>query len=146
MTNYKPSKEILEKYASVMINYACAGGKGIKKGDVVLLQVPECAKDFLVELRNAVLKSGGNPIIQYLPDDMSKAYFDLASDEQLSFFPDKYLKGIIDQIDHRVYVIADTDKYELKDVDPKKIMMRQKSFEQYRKWMDAKENEGKYSW
>jgi hypothetical protein len=33
--SYTPSKQILDKYADVMVNFALGGGKGIKKGDVV---------------------------------------------------------------------------------------------------------------
>ena len=87
--NYQPSKEILDKYASVLVNYGLNGCKGIKKGDVVLLQVPECAKPLLVSLRNTVLKAGAHPIVQYLPDDMQREFYSLANESQLRFFPEK---------------------------------------------------------
>lgn len=143
---YQPEERILENYAKVMINFAPWKGKGIKKGDTVLLQVPECAKPMLRHLRNQVLKSGGYPIIQYLPDDMSKDYFEIASEEQISHFPEKYLKGKVDEVDVSIYVIANTNRYELKDVDPKKIMLRQKSMKQYIEWRNEKENNGKFFW
>ena len=87
---YQPSKETLNKYANVLINFALNAGKGVKKGDVVLLQVPECAKPLLVSLRNTVLKAGAHPIVQYLPDDMQREFYSLANENQLSFFPEKY--------------------------------------------------------
>ena len=80
---FKPTEKELEKYANVLVNFALNDFKGIKKGDVVSVQVPECAKPMLIHLRRAVLKAGGNPIIQYLPDDVSREYFELAKDEQL---------------------------------------------------------------
>ena len=141
-----PSPEILDKYADVMVNFAPWGCKGIKKGDVVLLQVPEVAKPMLVALRRAVLKAGGHPIVQLLPDDMAREFFELASDEQLEFFAEKLLKGKSEQIDVSIYVIADTDKKELAGVDPKKIMLRSKSMKQYRDWLNTKENDGRFSW
>lgn len=38
---YVPNEKILEKYADVLVNFALGGGKGVKKGEVVFLQVPE---------------------------------------------------------------------------------------------------------
>ena len=143
---YQPSKEILDKYADLLVNFALNSGKGIKKRDVVLLQVPESAKPMLVALRRAVLKAGGNPIMQFLPDDISREFYELASEEQLKFFPAKYLKGRVDEIDHRIYIIADKDMHELEGIDPWKIMVSQKASKPYSDWLDEKENKGKYTW
>lgn len=143
---YVPSQEILDKYADVLINFALNGGEGIKKGEVVFLQVSEVAKPLLISLRRAVLQAGAIPIIEYAPDDMSREYFELASDEQLQYFPDKYLKGKVDQADHFVSIISETDKHELEGVDPRKIMMRGKAFEPYKNWRVDKENRGELTW
>ncbi|MCX8008118.1 MAG: aminopeptidase [Patescibacteria group bacterium] len=143
---YHPSDDILEKYANVLIHFALGGGNGIKKRDVVFLQVPECAKPILIHLRRAVLKSEGFPIIQYLPDDITRDFFEYANDEQLAFFPDKYLKGKVDQMDHVVHILAETNKHELEGIDPKKIMITQQAMKPYKDWRDQKENEGKLTW
>lgn len=143
---FTPSKKILEKYANVLINFALNSGKGIKKGEVVLLQVPESAKLLLKELRIAVLKSGGFLITQYLPEGLTRDYYEHASDEQLKFFPDKYLRGKIDQVDHIVSVIADTNPFELKGVDPKKIMLSGLTSKPYSDWRNEKESKGKLTW
>ena len=105
---YTPSEEVLEKYADVLINFALGEGKGIKKGEVVFLQVPESAKPLLKALRIAVFKAGGNPITNYIPDDLSRDFFDYADDKQIKFFPAKYLKGKIDEMDHVVSIVAQT--------------------------------------
>lgn len=143
---YQPSNEILEKYANVLVNFALNDGNGINKGDAVNIQVPECAKPILEPLRNAVLKAGGHPIIQYLPDGVSRGLFENASDEQLSFFADKLLKGKIDQLDHNISIIAEVDKQELKGIDPKKIMLKQSAAKPFIEWIDEKENAGKFTW
>ena len=143
---YVPSEEILDKYAGLLINFALNSGNGIKKGDVVLLQVPECAKPMLISLRKEVLKAGGNPIIHFIPDDISRDFYELASEEQLKFFPAKYLKGRVDEVDHRVCIIADSDLHELEGINPKKIMISQRAFKPYFEWFDEKENKGKYTW
>jgi len=143
---YHPPKEILKKYSDVLIKFALNNCKGINKGDVVLLQIPECAKDMLIALRKSVLEAGGHPLIVYLPDEIAKEFYELASEEQLNFFPEAYFKGKIDQIDHSVFIIADTDKHELSGIDPKKIMVRTEIMKPFKEWRDKKENEGKFTW
>jgi aminopeptidase len=143
---FKPSDLVLERYARVLVNFALGSGQGIKKGETVFLQIPEVAKRMLVFLRREVLTVGGNPIVQYLPDDMAREFFELASDRQLRFFPKYYLRGRIREADHNIYIIAETDMEELKDIDPKKIMMRNKVFEPYKRWRDLKEDKGKFTW
>ncbi len=143
---YIPDKKILEKYANVLINFALGGGKGVKKGEVVFLQVPESAKPLLVALRKAVLLAQAYPITEYLPDNYMREFFEIANDDQLKFLPKKYLRGRVDEIDHYVGIIAETNKLELKGIDPKKIMARGLAGKFYREWMDEKENKGQFTW
>ncbi|MDA7640720.1 aminopeptidase [Opitutaceae bacterium] len=144
--SYQPSEELLEKYADVMINFALNGGEGVKMGEVVQLRVSEVAKPLLVALRRAVLKAGAYPIIFYTPDDFAREHYELASDEQLSFFPKKFLKGLVDEIDHTVAVLSETDKKELDGIDSGKIMAAQKALKPYMDWRREKEGAGEYTW
>ncbi|MFA4873235.1 MAG: aminopeptidase [Patescibacteria group bacterium] len=141
-----PPRHILEKYAKVLIRFALNSGKGIKKGDVVLLQVSESAKPLYVALRNEVLRAGGTFISQYAPDDVARDYYKLASPEQLRAFPTQYYRGLIDQIDHSVFVAAESDMHELEGIPPKKIMLRHLSLKPYQLWREDKENKGRFTW
>lgn len=143
---YQPSDDILEKYSRLLVDFALGGGTGIRKKEVVFLQVPECAKPMLIHLRRAVLRSGGYPIIQYIPDDIARDYYELASDDQLSFFPDKYLRGKVDEMDHVVAILAETDKHELEGIEPAKLMRSQRAMKPYKEWRDEKENAGRLTW
>jgi len=143
---YQPSTEILDKYADVLVNFALNNGKGIKKGEVVFLQVPESAKPLLISLQKTVLKAGAHALIQYLPDEMSRDFFELASPDQLTFFPSAFLKGRVKQADHFLMVLAETNFHELEGIDPQKIMERSASFKPYKEWRDKKENSGKLTW
>ncbi len=143
---YHPSTEILDKYADVLVNFALNNGKGIKKGEVVFLQVPESAKPLLISLQKTVLKAGAHALIQYLPDEMSRDFFELASPDQLTFFPSAFLKGRVKQADHFLMVLAETNFHELEGIDPQKIMERSASFKPYKEWRDKKENSGKLTW
>jgi len=143
---YQPSQKILNNYADVLVNFALNSGEGIKKGEVVFVQVPESAKPLLISLQRSILKSGAHPIIQYLPDEMSREFFELADDNQLKFFPATFLKGRVKQADHFLMVLAETNYHELEGIDPKKIMERNKVFKPYKDWRDKKENSGKLTW
>lgn len=143
---YHPAKKIIERYADVLVNFALNSGKGVKRGEVVLIQVPECAKPMLIELYSAVLKAGAHPIVQYLPDGMGRQFYELANKDQVKFFPAKHMKGRIEEIDHSIFIIADTDKHELEGIDPKMIMEKSKAFKPYMDWRNKKEGEGKFTW
>jgi len=146
MSKYQPSNEILDRYAKVLVNFALNHGRGLKKGQVVFLQVPESAKPLLVSLQKAVIQSGGHAIIQYLPDEMQKDFFDLASPEQIKFFPAKFLRGKIQEADHFITILAETNLHELEGIDPYKIMDRNSVMKPYLDWRNAKETSGKFSW
>jgi len=148
---FTPSEKILERYADVLVNFALGAGKGIKKGDVVQVVIPEVAKPLYMALNRAIVKSGGHMITQYVPsgtreESSARDFYTLASKEQLSFFAKKYYRGLVDQIDHTINIIADTDMQELAGVDPKKMMQRGVVLKQVRDWRNEKEHKGKYSW
>ena len=143
---YKPSQEILDKYADVLVNFALGSGKGIEKGEVVLLQVPECAKPMLLSLQKAVLKAGGHYIVNYLPDETARNFYELAEDHQLEFFPEKMLRGRVEEMDHMIHIEATTNLKELEGIHPAKILKKDKSHGLYRVWREQKENEGKFTW
>ncbi len=141
-----PSQKILDKYADVLINFALNNGKGVKPGEVVLLRVPECAKPLLKSLYKTVLLAKAHPIIQYSPDEMSRDLFEYGKEKQISFFPKKYYKGLVDEADHLVAVLAETNKKELEGIDSSLIMKRQTAFRPFMQWREEKENKGKFSW
>ena len=146
MNDYKPSPEILQKYAQVLVNFALNSGNGVKKGEVVRLIVNECAKPLYIALRNQVLRSGAIPLTDYQPDDVARQYYELANSDQLKFFPAKFMRGLIDHIDHSIAIISETDKHELEGIDPQKIMTKSRALKPAKDWRDAKENAGKFTW
>jgi aminopeptidase len=143
---YTPKTQILERYADVLINFALGGGAGIKPGEVVLLCVPECARPMLQPLHDAVLKSGGHPIVDIIPDGLQRSFFQLANDDQINYRPMKRLLWTVEDCDHRLYIIAEHEKYELAGIDGGKVMNRFKTIKPYREAMQKKENEGRFTW
>lgn len=144
--SYRPPEKILEKYARVLVNFALNNGQGIKKGEVVFLQVSEAAKPLLIHLRRQALLAGAYPIIQYLPEGLEREFYELAKKDQLIFFPKKYLKGIVEKADHFISVLSETNKYELEGIAPQKILQRSRAFAPYKRWREEKEGRGKLSW
>src|SRR3989338_5315971 len=154
--SYTPSNEILKKYADVLIKFALGGGKGIKKGDVVRVSASESAKPLYLAVCNAVVDAGGHVLAHYGPDDekgdkrrnisVSRYFYENANNEQLKFFPAKYLKGLVDQIDHSVFLLAEKDPRALQGIDPKKIMQRGLALKPFMDWRHQKEWKGKFTW
>ena len=148
---YIPPQELLERYASVLVDFALGGGQGVKPGEVVRVVAPESAKPLYAELRKAVWRAGGHVIGSYQPDDepgmnLSRDFYDLAGEEQLDHFPAAYTRGLIDEMDHQVSVIADSDPHALEGVDPARIMRRGEAMRPLLDWRGEKENEGRFSW
>jgi aminopeptidase len=148
---YIPPQEILGRYAAVLVNFALGGGKGVQPGEVVRVVAPESAKPLYAALQKAVLGAGAHVIGGYQPDDdqqinMSRAFYEAASEQQLDFFPARYMRGLVDQMDHQVSVIASNDPHALDAVDPAKIMRRGESMRPVLDWRGEKENAGRFSW
>lgn len=151
MKQYHPSREILRKYADVLVNFALGGGKGIRHGDVVYVATYEYAKPLYTEVLRAITKAGGNVISHYMPNvdrefDITRDFYVNAGEHQINFFPSKYFKGLIDEMDHSLFILSDTDMEALKGVPPSKIMARSRALKPYREWRDKKENAGKFTW
>ena len=149
--SYTPPPEVLENYARVLVDFALGGGAGVQPGEVVLVIANERAKPLYVELTRAVLRAGAHVIGDYRPDEnsdynLARDFFELASDAQLDYFPAHYRRGLVDELDHMVAVIADTDLHSLEGVPPERIMRRSASMKPWMDWRTEKENSGRFSW
>lgn len=143
---FTPSQKILENYADVLINFALNSGQGVKRNEIVFLEIPECAKPLLKHLQKAILKSGAHYILNYIPDEIEKQFYELAQEDHLNFFPRHIMKGRVEQCDHFVTILAESNKKELENVDSKKIMQAKKAMKPYKDWRFEKEGRGKLTW
>src|SRR5688572_10042552 len=130
MVNLEES--LLKKYAQVMVHYALNNGNGINKGDTVFLVGQECTKDLFMAIAKEIYLAGGNLITNYFPDnvrDNSLARFLLqnGSDKQISFFAKPYWKGIVDSVDHILFIISEPDIHYLEGLPSSKISMMNSS-------------------
>lgn len=148
---YTPSRKILENYADVLVNFALGGGKGIKKGETVVVRANEISKPLFAEVLKAIWRAGGNVISRYQPNDdaifkMDREFYTIAKEDQIKFFPTKLMKGEVEEADHYLILISETDKKALQGIDSKKIMERGKAFRPAMDWRTEKENKGLLTW
>jgi aminopeptidase len=151
--SYRPSDEILAKYAELLVKFGLQSrdGKPLAKGSVVEFTVPEVAKPLYYHLQIAILKAGYNPLGFFVPSNdeqynFAKSVFDHANKNQLEFFAEKFTRGKLEQVDAFIYIAADTDPHALTDVDPKKIMQRSASQKPAKDMRFKKIDAGKMSW
>lgn len=143
---HTPSDLILTNYAQVLIDFALGSGKGIKKGEVVFLQFDLPALPLARAVYRRILEKGGHPIVRISEEDFSRILYEIASDDQLEYFPKKYMKSLVDTIDHRIYLIGTRDPFLLKDIEPARIMRANKNALVMKKWLFDKEDRGKLTW
>jgi aminopeptidase len=145
-TSYVPSQDILQKYADVLVKFALNSGQGVKPGEVVQVMLPDVAKPLGLELQRAILESGAHPWLRMIPTGFDRSFYQLASDDQLTFFPEKYYRERVNVVDHSIHIIADVDPEELKGIDPSKIFKARDSKKKIRDWQTEKENRGEFTW
>jgi aminopeptidase len=149
--SYEPSQEIIESYARVLVNFALGEGQGIKPGDTVRVHGSEETKPLFAEVCREVWRAGGN-VIQSLAmtqDDrfnLERDFYELAGDAQLDHFYAKYQRGLLDEIDHLVYIDGTDHPQAMKGVDPQKMMRRQAAFMPAIGWQQEKEAAGLLHW
>ena len=84
--------------------------------------------------------------MQIQDDDFRLIQLEEGTDEQISFFPEKYYKGLADNIDHYVRILAEEDPLFLSKADPRKVILSSRSTKKFRDWLDVKEDAGKFTW
>jgi aminopeptidase len=148
---YVPERVVLERYARLLVEFALGHGNGIEPGDVVQMNGTDASKPLYVETCKAVWRAGGNVIHAFMPaedesGDVRRAFYELAGDEQIGFFPEAYSRGLMEQVDHALVLYGPTIPRSLDGVDPAKQMQRQQAHKPLRVWEQEKENRGEYSW
>lgn len=143
---YTPDPEIIKKYANVLIRFALHGGTGVKPGEVVYCIVPDWARPIYWPLQETILRVGANPIMDYLAMGFDKPFYELATDDQIAFFPKAWKRGLVEDIDHRLGILPWETPHGLEGVPPSKIMARAQSKQPFRTWLNDKEAAGKMTW
>ena len=84
--------------------------------------------------------------MDFEPDMYEKTFFENASDEQISYLPREFELAKIGAIRHMIAIITTNDPHELKDIDPKKISLRNTARKFIMDARDEKEARGEFFW
>ena len=98
----------------------------VKKGDMVVIRASPVAHEFVVALTQEVARAGGRPVIMMSSEEVERAFFDNAQEETLQTFP-KHQKALVEECDVYIAVRSPMNTKALANVDPKKIMMNNKT-------------------
>jgi aminopeptidase len=143
---FQPSQKILQKYASVLVNFALSSGEGMKKDEVVLISAQTPGLPLAREVCRAVVRSGGHPLVHISDDDFRKILLTEGNCAQAAFFPAAYYRGLGRTIDHSIRILADRDPLFLSAADPRKIILNARAAKPYRDQLDKKEDAGAFTW
>jgi aminopeptidase len=146
-SSYAPAKIYLKKYAQVLIDFALGeSARGVKKGETVLLQYDQPAVELALLVYQRILERGANAIVNQNDTDFAKIFFSQSCSLQRRFFPKHYYRGLVKDIDHKVYLIADKDPLYLKNIEPQKIIEAIVAKKPLGDALRRKEDEGKLTW
>lgn len=146
-----PDKNLLEKYAKVMVRYALNNGKGMNAGETVFVAGQECSKALFVAIVKEIYFVGGNVIANYQPDNIRsnsvpRFLLENGSDEQISFFASPYWQGVVNSVDHILSIIAEPDIHVFEGLPASKVSMMNSARAPYMAMREKKEQMGKLSW
>ncbi len=149
---YTPNEKILKKFSDVLIKFALNSGKGISPNEIVYVIMNETAKPMLLPIQKSILESGGHMLLCYLPAELerdrdeTRQFYEIANEDQLKFFPERYLQSRIDTIDHVVLILTTNDHNYYSGIDQNKITERNRIWKRYMEMRNKKEYEGKLTW
>lgn len=108
----------IEKHAKVLVEWSTE----VKKGDMVgILSSPQ-GYDLALAVVKEVAKAGGRPLVVLWTDEISRAFFDGASDETIQLFP-KHLLAMVESVDVIIAINAPNNTKTLAGVSSEKQML-----------------------
>ncbi len=112
----------IEEHAKILVEWSTE----VKKGDMVIISATPSAHDLTIEVAREVARSGGSSVILMQSEEVTRAYFDGASDETLEVFP-RHMKALVENCDVYIGLSAPINTKALANVDPKRIITRSKT-------------------
>lgn len=111
----------LKKLADILVNYSI----DVKKDYVIKVNCGIEAQELGLEVCRLILKKGGLPRYDLIPQNFAYMYYKEAKKHQLEAFP-KIAYYEAKNIDGTISIGAESNTRELTNIDPKKIALRQK--------------------
>lgn len=118
-----------EKLAKLVVHYSV----DTKPGDKVIIQTQTVAEDLAREVYKELIIAGANILdISLSIPEVSEIFFRYAKDEQINF-ENPLRKEAVKMADILINIYSESNLSGMMNIDPKKIMMRQKANEETNK-------------
>ena len=131
----------LKNLAEILVNYSVA----VKPGDWVMVHGNVVAMPLVNEVMRAVLRAGGNPSLFLNSDDLNEITLSESSNDQLQWVP-PIEKMLVENVDVRIDLIADSNTRTLTGIDPAKQRLRQMSRRDLMQTFMKRSAEGSLRW
>ncbi len=110
------------RLAHLLVNYS----RHVKRGHAVMIGGPSAAEPLLLELGREVLRRGGHPMYRMSPNRAGEVFYEEAKPAQLKYLPESSLAAV-EEADHVIRILGETNTQALAGVDPKKQTTVQKA-------------------
>ncbi|NQT15747.1 MAG: aminopeptidase, partial [Planctomycetes bacterium] len=104
-----------DNLAEVLVNYSTA----VEADDLVSLSGPPVARPLIVALYRAVLRAGGHPHVEIVPDECTEIKLELAGEDQLGY-ADPLDLFTVERVDVAIRVRGEDNTKALSGTDPRK--------------------------
>ncbi len=131
----------MEKLADLLVNYSVA----VRPGDRVLIEGASLAEPLLKAVYARVLQAGGHPLMNAAPAGMEELLFRYASDEQLQYIHQPR-KLITETYEVRISIGGENNTRSLTNVDPSKMVLREKAHTELMKIFMKRSAAGELRW
>lgn len=131
----------VQALAQILVGYSTA----VKEGETVLIEGMSVAEPLLLAIYEEAMKAGGNPIVQLGMEGQSAAFFKYASEKQIEWVSPTS-RWLIENVDVRIAVMAQTNTRELSAVAPARQALRSASRKDLMETSMRRSAEGAYRW
>jgi aminopeptidase len=131
----------IEKLAELLVNYSVA----VKAEDKVVIQSETPAEPLVKAVYANTLKAGGHPLALVSPSGINELIYKHASDEQLQHIQPPY-KLVYDTYDVLINIGATGNTKALSNVDPARIVTRQRARTELQKTFMERSARGELRW
>lgn len=137
----------MDRYSDVLIWALKAARKGTyRKNDLFLIRYQLGAIKLAEILHAKLLDMGMNPVLRMgLTSEMERNFYKKANQRQLVFHPPGE-KGLYENLNGGIYLLAPDSLTHLKDVDPGKIGKTAISMKPFRDILNKREEKGLFGW
>ena len=131
-----------EKLAKVVVNYAV----NVQEGNTVVIRLGSDAFDLLREISIEVLKAGGHIVATSVSyPGSAEIFYKYATENQLKY-ENPFVKDLYSKADKFISIFSASNRKELANIDPKKLMMTQEAGKEISKIFYERSAKGEVDW